>query len=754
MLKSIRLCGVASFTHSKPVEIEDLSQFNYFFGENGSGKTTIGRVIADAGSPPTGCVLRWEGGEQSEVLVYNKDFVERNFVPYDEGAEGSGEIKGIFTLGEEEKGIREAIDKAKREVDNLKEEVQQLRGTLGGPGEGKVGELGALEKSFTDTCWNKTKERRQGNFRQVLEGQGLGSKGTFRENVLKQSVANKAEVLELADLEAKAEQISDNPTRKDLVEVLPSIPVEALSAHESNPVMKKRVVGKEDVDIAKMIEKLGNSDWVRQGRQYFHDDTCPFCQQSTAEAFAEQLNEYFDEESEGDIRRIDQLKQDYSQAANAVLARLGTLVESPPDFLDSASFQGLRDAFARVIEKNTAAIDQKKREPSREMELSSSADALSAIKTSLAEVNKQIGEHNDMVENIGSQRSDLREKVWQYIVGRDLRSEIEQYAERKGNLEKAIGNLNEKISERERQIQDKKEDIKELSRKTTSVMPTIEAINSLLKGFNFEGFRLVATQDEKNYKLVRADGADVKDDLSEGEKTLVTFLYFYHLLRGAHTEGGLGAGTRVVVFDDPVSSLDSNSLFIVSTLIKQLCSEVEKASSIKQVIVLTHNAYFYKQVLYPSPLGVLQDKAQKRFFVVRKMGMESHVEPWKESPIQSHYELLWADLKWKQKASSDSGVGPISIQNTMRRILEYYFNIFGYGSHKRFVEGFAGQEQLIARALLAWIDDGSHSAQDDLLASPAQPDIEGHFKVFKKIFDKAGYVAHHDHMMGLGADTE
>ena len=753
MLKSIRLCGVASFAHSKPVEIEDLSQFNYFFGENGSGKTTIGRVIAAVDAHP-GCCLRWEGEEQSEVLVYNKDFVEKNFVPYDEGAEGSGEIRGIFTLGEEEKGIREAIDSAKREIDGLEKEIQKDKKTLGNAEEGKIGELETLEQDFTKICWERTKELRQGKLRQIFGGQGLNSQKKFREHVLRQSGANKAELLELAGLEAKVEQISDNPTRKDSVEALSSASVEALSAHENNPVMKKRVVGKEDVDIAKMIEKLGNSDWIRQGRQYFHNDTCPFCQQSTAEAFAEQLNEYFDEESERDMRLIDQLEQDYSQAANAILARLGALVESPPDFLDSASFRGLRDAFARVIEKNTEAIDKKKREPSREIELSPSADELSKIQASLAAANKRIGDHNDMVDNLDARLSSLRDEVWQYIVGRDLRNEIEQYAKGKENLEKAIGNLKGKISERERQIQDKKEEIKGLNRRITSVMPTIEEINGWLKGFNFEGFRLVATQDEKNYRLVRANGADVKDDLSEGEKTLVTFLYFYHLLKGAHTEGGLGAGARVVVFDDPVSSLDSNSLFIVSTLIKELCSEVKEGSGIKQVIVLTHNAYFYKQVLYPSPLGVLQDKAQKRFFVVRKMGMESHVEPWKESPIQSHYELLWADLKWKQEASSDSKVRAVSIQNTMRRILEYYFNIFGYGSHKRFVGKFSGQEQLIARVLLAWIDDGSHSAQDTLLVSPAQPDIEGYFKVFRKIFDKAGYAAHHDKMMGFGADTE
>ena len=45
--------------------------------------------------------------------------------------------------------------------------------------------------------------------------------------------------------------------------VLPSF--DALLSHESNPILSKRVLGREDVDIAAMIKALGNSDWVRQG---------------------------------------------------------------------------------------------------------------------------------------------------------------------------------------------------------------------------------------------------------------------------------------------------------------------------------------------------------------------------------------------------------------------------------------------------------------------------------------------------------
>ncbi len=90
-----------------------------------------------------------------------------------------------------------------------------------------------------------------------------------------------------------------------------------------------------------------------------------------------------------------------------------------------------------------------------------------------------------------------------------------------------------------------------------------------LLSFGFSSFSLAESEKEGFYKIVRPNGEDAKETLSEGEKTFITFLYFYHLLKGSNTESGI-TENRIVVFDDPVSSLDSDILFIVSSLIKKL----------------------------------------------------------------------------------------------------------------------------------------------------------------------------------------
>ena len=67
----------------------------------------------------------------------------------------------------------------------------------------------------------------------------------------------------------------------------------------------------------------------------------------------------------------------------------------------------------------------------------------------------------------------------------------------------------------------------------TSIQPTIDAINALLKSFGFQGFVLAKSGRDGFYKIQHSDGSDAKETLSEGERSFIAFLYFYHLVKVA-----------------------------------------------------------------------------------------------------------------------------------------------------------------------------------------------------------------------------
>jgi wobble nucleotide-excising tRNase len=146
MIESITISDIATYAIA-PEALNGLAQFNYLFGSNGTGKTTVSRVIADEDSFPT-CKVTWKAGTKLQAMVYNHDFVERNFTQ-------STELKGVFTLGENQVDSLTKIATAKVELDRLTTKIEGLTETLQGADGvgGKKGELATLEAGLKDKCW-------------------------------------------------------------------------------------------------------------------------------------------------------------------------------------------------------------------------------------------------------------------------------------------------------------------------------------------------------------------------------------------------------------------------------------------------------------------------------------------------------------------------------------------------------------------------------------------------------------------------
>ena len=170
MIDSIEIKGVATYG-SDPQLLSGLSQFNYIFGSNGTGKTTISRVIANVSSFPT-CKVNWKGGTLLQSMVYNHDFVERNF-------NQSAELKGVFTLGEKEVDTLAKIATAKGEFDTLTKKLETLTDSLQGVDGtgGKKGELGTLETNLKISAGPKSKST-MANSKELLKGIGITRKNS------------------------------------------------------------------------------------------------------------------------------------------------------------------------------------------------------------------------------------------------------------------------------------------------------------------------------------------------------------------------------------------------------------------------------------------------------------------------------------------------------------------------------------------------------------------------------------------------
>ena len=172
----------------------------------------------------------------------------------------------------------------------------------------------------------------------------------------------------------------------------------ALISHETNAVLGKRVIGRDDVDISAMIKKLNNSDWVREGRTFYDSNgrVCPFCQQRTSEEFARSLNEYFDETFVSDSTAIDKLRNDYKTDADRLQQQLSTIIATPSQYLDVEKLKAEKALLDARIAGNEQRLAQKKKEPSQIIDLESVANTMASITSLISQANQAIARHNQM----------------------------------------------------------------------------------------------------------------------------------------------------------------------------------------------------------------------------------------------------------------------------------------------------------------------------------------------------------------------
>lgn len=736
MIEKIKINDIPPYLSGE--QVIKAKHINFLFGLNGSGKTTISRYIRHSErSSYNKCSIEWDS-EPIECSVYNREYVEENF--------SESSIPGIFTLGEENIEIKKKIEKIQNDIKSLKGRCSELQQQLDNSIEnGLSSQLHILESSYTNKFWEEKQrlDRENSYLRFALEGV-RGSKEAFKQKLLFEYSSNTEELVDKSELEQLCTQLYNDKVEKCSAIQIPDF--KSLYALEMSSILKTVVVGKDDVDISHLIKKLGNDGWFRQGVSYIEDSEglCPFCQRPLEKEFLNKIKEYFDETYIAAVKEIDRVYTEYVRISGKLLSEFKVILESSSEFVDLEKLKTIFQQLEAIIDKNIRYLYDKKESPNIVVHLESIKEIARSAVDILTVANQEIAKYNKRIDNIENERVATKRKVWRYIL-HILNSEVEVYRKEKESLIEKIRLVEVEKKSIDKQISDKSQQLHILEQSLTSIAPTANGINKLLKNYGFNGFYL-KVDDEKSYQFVRENGELAFSSLSEGERNFVTFLYFMYSLQGNTDESGHNSD-KVVVIDDPVSSLDNDVLFIVSSLIRDLFQKIYTGEgTIKQLFILSHNIFFFKEVSYEYGLK----KEKTGYWLIVKNNDTSVIMEHKKNPVSSTYEMLWDEVRSAQDDPVKSST--LSLANTMRRIIEHYFKLLGGMNLNKLHLEFPDGERQIFKSLISWANAGSHSVFDDYSATPNLYNSEKFLKVFKDLFDKTGHIAHYNMMMKLTAE--
>ena len=562
MIKTINMKNCASYDN-EGISICDCNRVNYIYGHNGSGKSTISNYLQDPSLAQfCDCSIEWELGTESEVHVYNKTFRQKNLQS----------MPGVFTLGEATaeqikhlEELKETKEKRRNELLTLKKSIQV-----------KKAEKKHLYESFEKDAWNTILKKNEDVFLDAFTGL-RGKKALFAGKVLSEYKKKPTTKSSREELVEKAKILFAK--KPDLLSEITIPKVASLCEIETNEIWGKVIIGNNDVDMA-LINALHNSDWVKAGMNYIGDDgVCPFCQKKTVDKIViGQLNQFFSGEYERQNKIVEELRNQYRTITSALLEQISEWVNAAKaqaiEF-DLSELEVYCKTFELLIGKNIELFESKKAEPSRSVTVDLSSDISKKMQDVMETYNAKIKEHNKLVDDYALQKDKLIEDIWALLIDESSLL-LKTYAEADGRISKALSGMGTKEKSLSDEIERLNNEIVEESKNVTSVQPTVDAINRSLKAYGFEGFEIVASKESPNqYQIMRPNDVIATDSLSEGEETFISFLYFVYMIRGGLKTDNIGTH-KVIVVDDPICSLDSSILYVVSSLVRELTDCAKK----------------------------------------------------------------------------------------------------------------------------------------------------------------------------------
>jgi wobble nucleotide-excising tRNase len=558
--------------------LPDFDRYNLFYGWNGSGKTTLSKLFAclEYGSlydfPDLKYEIEHESGTVKEnsqfnqkIRVFNQDYIQNNFQLV------SGKANPIFILGEENKEIADKIKTDEETLSNLQN-----------------------QKSTKETEKARNESDKANKFTEVAKVIGANLVGSSTRNYRKPDAEKDFETIAekkilSSDEVAKQQAVIKQEQKDKIVKINLAIDLDLSGVYDDVISVCNETV--EINVISRLTQNQEISAWVEHGLDLHtkESEQCEFCGSNFPNGRIEALLGHFNEADKKLKEKIDAKIINLQQSIQTIKAiQLPNKAQFYTDLQTLFTSQAItynqeKNNYCAELSTMVEILNTKKQKTTEKVTFSRSLS--NNFQSSVDSVNDTIEQHNLKSDNFQTEKDKAVELLKVHHLS-EIFDEVKTFDSEIKDCEKVILKLqNGDGTPNLVGIIALKKQIAENRNKISSEHKACDTLNKQLQTFLGRNEIAFEVAPEGGY-VVKRSGV-IANNLSEGEKTAIAFVYFVVHLKDQNFDVVNG----IIVVDDPISSLDSNSLFQAFAFLKNAVKDA------KQVFILTHNFNFLKLTL-------------------------------------------------------------------------------------------------------------------------------------------------------------
>lgn len=685
-LQTIQNFGVFKDFNWNESKVKEFKEKNIIYGWNYSGKTTISRIFSSLKNREihkkySDAKFKLVYGDDNEVIsqdeindidlqiqVFNAEYIKDN-LKWDT----SEELEGIaFDVGENVK--------TRKEIEKNNKRIERIKGTNQIPGK--------LDKFSPDIkLFNEFEVKRFSNEARRIKNDVFDSLIEYNKSHLKRTISlieNNIEQYKIINEDTLAKVKKTALAKNDKVKVDKIVFESNLKTlyQEIAKILKAEPSQSEIIEVLEKDNKL--YIWSKEGLDLHNNkNECSFCGSTLTQRKLDELKRYFTNESAKLREQITECKGKLAREKEKI--KDINLPRSKNDLTDKYQneykiqfdkFNKIKDEYILYLDLLIEELNRKEKSNIfKALEIIEYKDGLEKELNDWIEKTQNIlNSHNLFVDNFTEEQSEAREKLKKHQVAKYLFEE--KYFEKKEAKEKAERRMN-KYQKLLNEIVERNNN---LEAQLKSVVAGKDELNKFIQAFlNRADINIEVTRDDK---FILKRGNITAENLSEGEKTAISFSYFLATLESLHRDGKLVE--TIIFIDDPISSLDANHISQVYSVLNSFFfrqnlnpeDPSQFVNCFKQLFISTHNFEFFSFLKDSPRLKKNKGENRKEYYYIKRIdekNSEIQQLPKTIEQYKSEYIYLF-DLifSYYEKGCQENDQNLILLPNAVRRFLEIY----------------------------------------------------------------------------------